>query len=81
MPAQNAARRTHLANERTYLAWWCTAVTAYAADSAMRIDVTSRSSARRGAASSLTPTDVWSRSSPAPGAAPGVALIVALVAA
>ena len=27
----DASRRTHLANERTYLAWWRTALTAYAA--------------------------------------------------
>ena len=32
-PGQNvdATRRTHLANERTYLAWWRTGVTAFAA--------------------------------------------------
>ena len=29
-PAPDAARRTHLANERTYLAWWRTGLTALA---------------------------------------------------
>src|SRR5207302_11418435 len=29
-PAEDATRRTHLANERTYLAWWRTGLTALA---------------------------------------------------
>jgi putative membrane protein len=29
-PARDATRRTHLANERTYLAWWRTGLTALA---------------------------------------------------
>lgn len=46
-PAGDATRRTHLANERTYLAWWRTGLTALAASLAVGRIVPEFSGGRR----------------------------------